>query len=145
MGVYEVERTVAKRKRGGKDEYFIQWKDYSTSENSWEPAEHLAEDLVAAFEKRSVDPIRADECTERLALLFERSLKAPLACNETIAIRLDVLRVLFPEMLCLLGMLCLLEALCFLGMLCLLEILCLLARDTLLTGGALLTWDALLT
>ena len=45
MGVYEVERTVAKRKRGGKDEYFIRWKDYSTSENSWEPADHLAEAL----------------------------------------------------------------------------------------------------
>ena len=26
-----------------------------------EPAEHLAEGLVAAFEKRSVDPVRADE------------------------------------------------------------------------------------
>ena len=46
----EVERIVAKRKRGGKDEYFIQWKDYSAAENTWEPPEHLAEDLVAAFE-----------------------------------------------------------------------------------------------
>ena len=70
MGVYEVERIVAKRRRGGKD--FIQWKDYSTAENTWEPAEHLAEDLVAAFEKRTVDPVRADECRERLTLLFEK-------------------------------------------------------------------------
>ena len=59
MGDYEVERIVAKRKRGGKDEHFIQCKDYSTAENTLEPAEHLAEDLVAAFEKRSVDPVRS--------------------------------------------------------------------------------------
>ena len=98
MGIYEVERIVAKRKRGGKVEYFIQWKNYSTAENSWEPAEHLAEDLVAAFEKRSVDPVRADECRERLTLLFEKGLKASLACNETINMRHDVLRALFPEM-----------------------------------------------
>ena len=98
MGVYEVERIVAKRKRGGKEEYFIQWKDYSAAENTWEPPEHFAEDLVAAFEKRSVDPVRADECRERLGLLFEKGLKTPLACNETITMRHDVLRALFPEM-----------------------------------------------
>ena len=60
MGVYEVERIVAKRKRGSKDKYFIQRKDYSTAENTWEPAVHLAEDLVAPFEKKSVDPVHAE-------------------------------------------------------------------------------------
>ena len=98
MGVYEVERIVAKRVRGGKAEFFIQWKNYSTTENTWEPAEHLPEDLIAAFENRSVEPVRADECRERLALLFEKGLKAPLACNETITMRHDVLRAIFPDM-----------------------------------------------
>ena len=98
MGVYEVERIVAKRKQGGKDEYFIQWKDYSAAKNTWEPSEHLAEDFVAAFEKRSVDPVCADECRERLGLLFEKGLKTPLACNKTITMRHDVLQALFPEM-----------------------------------------------
>ena len=51
MGVYEVEHIVAQWKLGGKDEYFIQWKDYSTAENTREPAAHLAEDIVAACEK----------------------------------------------------------------------------------------------
>ena len=95
MGSYKVERIVAKRVKG-KAEYFIQWQNYSPSENTWEPAEHLPEDLIAAFENRSVDHLRADECRERLALLFEKGLKSPLACNETITMRHDVVRALFP-------------------------------------------------
>ena len=77
-------------------EYFIQWKNYSSTENTWEPPEHLPEDLIAAFERRSVDPVRIDECRERLALLFEKDLKAILAGNETIVMRHDVMRALFP-------------------------------------------------
>lgn len=45
---------------------------------------------------RSVDPFRADERRERLALLFDKGFKSPLACNETIIIRHDVVQVLFP-------------------------------------------------
>lgn len=48
------------------------------------------------FESRCVDPVRTDECKERLALLFERGLKSPLGCNETIIMRHDVLRSIFP-------------------------------------------------
>ena len=62
----------------------------------WEPAEHLPEELITAFENRSVDPFRTDECQERLAPLFEKGLKLPLACNETITIRHDVVQALFP-------------------------------------------------
>ena len=43
-------------------EYIIQWQNYSPGENTWEPAEHLPEDLIAAFENRCVDPPRADKC-----------------------------------------------------------------------------------
>ena len=57
MGVYEVERIVAKRVKGGREKYFIQWQNYSSNENTWEP-----EDLITAFENRSVDSLRADEC-----------------------------------------------------------------------------------
>ena len=96
MGVYEVERVIAKRVKRAEVEYFIHWKNYSPSENTWEPAEHLPEDIIAAFENRSVDPLRVDECRERLALLFEKGLKSPTACNETITMRHNVLRALFP-------------------------------------------------
>ena len=65
MGVYEVERIVAKRVQGGRAEYFIQWQSYSSSENTWEPAEHLPEELITAFENRSVDPFRNYHDTAR--------------------------------------------------------------------------------
>lgn len=81
MGVYEVERVVAKRVKGRNTEYFINWQNYSPCENTWEPAEHLPEDLIAAFENRSVDPLCAYECRERLSLLSEKGLKMPMACN----------------------------------------------------------------
>ena len=90
------DRLPSKRSQGSNVEYFIQWKNYSSTENTWEPPEHLPEDLIAAFERRSVDPVRIDECRERLALLFEKGLKAILACNETIVMRHDVMRALFP-------------------------------------------------
>ena len=89
MGIYEVERIVAKRFVRGKAEYFIPWKNYCPSENTWEPAEHLPEELITAF--------CADECKERLALLFEKGLKSPLACNESITMKHVVLRSTFPE------------------------------------------------
>ena len=47
-------------------------------------------------ENRPVDPLRVDECRERLTLLFEKGLKSPTAGNETITMRYDVLRALFP-------------------------------------------------
>ena len=97
MGIYEVERIVAKRFVRGKAEYFIPWKNYCPSENTWEPAEHLPEELITAFDCRAVDRVCADECKERLALLFEKGLKSPLACNESITMKHVVLRSIFPE------------------------------------------------
>ena len=98
MGIYKVERIVTKRFVGSKAEYFIQWKNYCPSENTWEPAEHLSEELITAFECRVVDRVRVDKCKERLALLFQKGLKSPLACDESITMRHDVLRSIFPEM-----------------------------------------------
>ena len=80
LGLYEVERIVAKRDRKRTAEYFIQWKNYSSVENTWEPAEHLPEHLLAAFESRHVEPVRLEECRERLSLLFEKGLKSLMAC-----------------------------------------------------------------
>ena len=47
----KVEGIVAKRFKGGQAEYFIQWQNYSSSENRWKPAKHFPEDF-AAFAKR---------------------------------------------------------------------------------------------
>ena len=61
----------------------------------WEASEHIPEELITAFKSRCVDPVHRDECKERLALLFERGLKSPLGCNETIIMRHDVLWSIF--------------------------------------------------
>lgn len=76
MGVYQVELIVAKRIQESKSEFYVQCKDYSSTENTWELCKHITEELMAAFESRSVDPVRIAECKERLALLFERGLKS---------------------------------------------------------------------
>lgn len=99
MGTYGVERVVAKRFRGKKAEYFIKWQGYSSTENTWEPEEHLTAELIAAFHDPYVDPERVDECKERLALLLEKGLKSPNSTyDETLVIRHDVIRSLFPKL-----------------------------------------------
>ena len=49
---------------------------------------------IGPIEKSVV--VRTDECKERLALLFEKGLKSPLGCNETIIMRHDELQSIFP-------------------------------------------------
>jgi len=58
MGVYEVERKVAKRFQGVKAEYLIKWKNYFPEENTWELVDYLPEELITTFESRSIDPRR---------------------------------------------------------------------------------------
>ena len=50
------------------------------------------------FNCRDVDPLRLDECRERLALVFEKGLRSPLGFSDTITMRHDVLRSIFPKM-----------------------------------------------
>merc|ERR1711865_1037032 len=52
-GEFEVEKISKKRKNNGRLEYFVKWKGYATSENTWEPVENLetAQDLVKRFEE----------------------------------------------------------------------------------------------
>ena len=61
-----------------------------------EPAKHLPEEFITAFKNRSVDPLRTNKCKQKLALLFEKGWKAPMACNETITMHHDVLWAIFP-------------------------------------------------
>jgi hypothetical protein len=47
---FEVERILDKRRRNGTTEYLVKWKDYSESENTWEPTRNLhCPDRVTQF------------------------------------------------------------------------------------------------
>lgn len=39
--IYVAEKIVKQRVRQGRREYFVKWKDYPESENTWEPEGHL--------------------------------------------------------------------------------------------------------
>ena len=96
---YLVERVVAKKKIQGKWEYLVKWKDYSSEQMTWEPASHLPEIAITAFESPPTpDSEWVCECRERLALILERGLKTSTTTVATVEFRHKLLRYLFPRL-----------------------------------------------
>ena len=50
-GFYEVEKIISHRRKasGSGFEYYLKWKGYPDSENSWEPEENVTDDLIIPY------------------------------------------------------------------------------------------------
>ncbi|XP_048191366.1 chromobox protein homolog 3-like [Perognathus longimembris pacificus] len=73
-GVFEVERVVSRRVRGGHIEYLLKWKGYPEDQNTWEPEENLhCADLITAFINSDESGLPPSESEDRNG--FARGLK----------------------------------------------------------------------
>ncbi|KAJ7323485.1 hypothetical protein OS493_031410 [Desmophyllum pertusum] len=75
----------------------VKWLGYCASQNTWEPKVHMPAEVIEAFDFPDPDPVRVEETRERIGLVFERGMKVPLQYEESIEIRHDAVRFLFPN------------------------------------------------
>lgn len=98
LGIYQDERVVAKKIHHGKALFMVHWYGYCPSENTREPKVHLPPELLEAFQNPDPDLVRVEDARERIGLIFERGMKVHLQHEESIEIRHDVVRFLFPNL-----------------------------------------------
>lgn len=82
--LYEVEAIVDSRPAGGGMEYLVQWRGYDSSQNTWEPREHLAgaQHVLRAFESKQKLP--CDTSWEPSEKKRKRLYTAPVAQTQQV-------------------------------------------------------------
>ena len=84
-----LKRLVAKQIKNGKVKFMVKWSDYCTSQNTWEPSSP----------NPNPDPVRVEEATECIDLVFEKGMKVPFQYWESLHMRHGVVCFLFPGLL----------------------------------------------
>ena len=98
LGKCTVERIVAKRFREKKAFFLVRWKGYDPEEDTWEPKQHLPDDILCKFENPEPHIVGVDDARKRLALVIEKGMRRCLRTSEIIDVRHDAVRGLFPNM-----------------------------------------------
>lgn len=92
-----VERILAKKTKGNENLFFVKWHDLSMEESTWEPERQVPSLTVQQFEFPSPHLLRIADARERIALVLERGLKTVLQYTETIEMKHEVVRAIFPK------------------------------------------------
>jgi hypothetical protein len=82
---YEVEAILDHRGAGTKTEYFVKWKGYDNTENTWEPRKHLnhCDEVLAEYQKRhAIDFIDWTRMTQQQKREYNRKTNYPVRQQE---------------------------------------------------------------
>ena len=97
-GPFFVDKLLAKKRKGHEVQFLVKWQMWSICDSTWEPAMHIPKPIIQEFERPSPSAERIEDAIERLAYLLERGLKKGLQYTETLEIKHEVVRSIFPRM-----------------------------------------------
>lgn len=82
---YEVEKILKRRIKNGRVQYFLKWKGFPDSDNSWEPASNVTEDLVNEFEKTNGPTSSSRKKSPNRSITLSPPIRKPVSRRTTSA------------------------------------------------------------